>query len=84
MTEMLSNTKTRAVIQEFWNSDVPAVENPEGIKTAKTALKAIHDLDLVGKVKAVEKDGKLYLVNKVIMDAAIEFTDAEAVTTTTE
>ncbi len=66
---MLSTPKVRAVIMEFWNSDVPAVESPEGIKTAKTALKAILDLELVGKVAAIEKGGTLYLVNKVLVDA---------------
>jgi hypothetical protein len=53
----------------FWNSDVPAVEDPEGVKTAKTAMKAVLDLDLVGKVMAIERGGKLYLINRVVVDA---------------
>jgi len=70
MTEMLSTSKVRAVIMEFWNSDIPAIENPDGIKTAKTAMKAVHDLDLIGKVIAIQKGGVLYLVNKTLVEDA--------------
>jgi hypothetical protein len=70
MSEMLSSSKVRSVVMEFWNSDVPAIENPEGIKTAKTAMKAVHDLDLIGKVIAIQKGGVLYLVNKTLVEEA--------------
>lgn len=60
--ELLSSSKARAVIMEFWNSDEMGI-SCEGIKTVKTALAAIHDCGLVGKIKAVRRDDQLYLIN---------------------
>jgi len=74
MAELLSSPKVRRVIMEFWNSDVPAIETDE-IKTAKTALKAVHDCDLVGKVKVIEKQGKVYLINNDIYGEAKDTSD---------
>lgn len=66
MAELLSSSKARNVIMTFWNSEELGIETTE-IKMKKTALAAIHDCGLVGKVSAVERtiDGqkRLFLIN---------------------
>lgn len=58
----LSSKQVRNVIMEFWNSDIPGREETE-IKTRETAMRAVLDLELVGKVICVKRDKKLYLIN---------------------
>lgn len=81
MAEFLAGPKARQVVMEFWNSDETGIEVGEGIKTKKTAFAAIHDLDLVGKVMAVERviegSKKLFLINKEKMQNGSSDTESE-------
>lgn len=53
---------------EFWNENVPGIEITDQIKTRETVMRAVLDLDLVGKVIAIKRDGKLYLVNRTFTE----------------
>lgn len=68
MAELLSSSKARSVIMEFWNTDEAGMEVTERLKTKKTAFAAIHDCGLVGKVMAIERtiegSKRLFLINK--------------------
>jgi len=66
----MTSKEVRNVIMAFYNSDIPGREETE-IKTRQTAMRAVLDLDLVGKVIAVEKKTngikQLFLINTEIV-----------------
>ena len=58
----MNSREVKNIIMQFWNDDIPGREEIE-IKTRDTIMRAVLELDLVGKVQCVKKDGKLYLIN---------------------
>lgn len=63
----MNSKEVKNIVMEFWNENIPGREETQ-IKSRKTVMKAVLDLDLVGKVIAVEREGKLYLINKTFME----------------
>lgn len=59
--------RAKQIVAEFWNEDIPGREEHE-IKTVNTALTAIRELELIGKVIAVKRNGQIYLVNKTFLE----------------
>ena len=58
----MNSKQAQNIIMAFWNESIPGREEHE-IKTRETAMRAVLELDLVGKVICVKRDGQLYLVN---------------------
>lgn len=63
----MNNKEVKNIVMEFWNEEIPGREEHD-IKSTKTIMRAVLELDLVGKVIAVKRHGKIFLINKTFMD----------------
>jgi hypothetical protein len=63
----MNSRQVKNIVMEFWNEGIAGREELE-IKSRDTVMRAVLDLDLVGKVQCVKSEGKLFLINLTLME----------------